>query len=451
MSRESGWFLFVTLIAFVPAGSIAQVVQITSQYGTANVLGGEYRVHNNVWGASTPQTLEVDQNSTSFQVLSTGHNNTGGIPASYPFILKGSHFGGAPTTGNNPLPMKIRQIGAVPFTWAIATDSANGKWNAALDVWFNTTGSGSANACELMIWIDSKGGAVPAGSKVTTLSIGGLTWDLFYGTGNIVTYKIAGVRDSVNMDIKKFIDDAVSRGYLYTSWYLVAIEAGFEIWIDGAKLKSRIFTASVDTADSVANFPPAPFRLTRPYGHSTVMTRAVTFVWGASSDQDGDPLEYTLHVYGGGGDTTIAHLTSNSLDFNGNGFFKDSTAYYWTVSVTDGYVTVQNTGGPGTFETQGLVNVKEDTGVPAGFSLEQNYPNPFNPYTDIVFSVDRLLPVDISVYDLLGNKVATLAHGPYERGINRVRFDASNLPSGTYFVRLVAAAGTLVRKCMYIK
>lgn len=76
--------------------------------------------------------------------------------------------------------------------------------------------------------------------------------------------------------------------------------------------------------------------------------------------------------------------------------------------------------------------------MPTEFSLMQNYPNPFNPETTIPFALPVRSNVKLSVYDLLGREVATLAEGSFEAGTHTVSWDASNLSSGVYFYRLDA-------------
>ena len=89
--------------------------------------------------------------------------------------------------------------------------------------------------------------------------------------------------------------------------------------------------------------------------------------------------------------------------------------------------------------------------VPEGFSLLQNYPNPFNPATTIEFSLVEAGYVSLKVYDLLGKEVATLASEERPAGSFRVRFDARDLPSGTYFYTLRSGARTETKRMLLVK
>jgi hypothetical protein len=71
--------------------------------------------------------------------------------------------------------------------------------------------------------------------------------------------------------------------------------------------------------------------------------------------------------------------------------------------------------------------------VPDEFFVSPNYPNPFNPTTSIEFGLPEASVVRIFVYDLLGQKMATLVDGHLEAGVHSVMFEASHLPSGVYF------------------
>ncbi|TNE71149.1 DUF4397 domain-containing protein [bacterium] len=86
------------------------------------------------------------------------------------------------------------------------------------------------------------------------------------------------------------------------------------------------------------------------------------------------------------------------------------------------------------------------------FNLNQNYPNPFNPTTNIAFTIPKANNVTISVYNVLGQKVATLMNNQLlNAGQHNVSFDARNLSSGVYFYRLEAGSFVASKKMMLIK
>ena len=89
--------------------------------------------------------------------------------------------------------------------------------------------------------------------------------------------------------------------------------------------------------------------------------------------------------------------------------------------------------------------------LPQEYSLHQNYPNPFNPTTRINFDVPASGMVNIKLYNLLGSEVATLFNGYKEAGYHAITFDASNLPSGIYFYKMVSDKFVSVRKMVLTK
>jgi hypothetical protein len=74
--------------------------------------------------------------------------------------------------------------------------------------------------------------------------------------------------------------------------------------------------------------------------------------------------------------------------------------------------------------------------VPAAFNLQQNYPNPFNPVTNIKFDMPHAGYAVVTVFNTLGEVVATLVNQPLNVGTYKVDFDGANLSSGVYFYRL---------------
>ena len=71
------------------------------------------------------------------------------------------------------------------------------------------------------------------------------------------------------------------------------------------------------------------------------------------------------------------------------------------------------------------------------FHLGQNYPNPFNPTTTISFSIPFQSFVSLKIYDTLGREVSTLLSEKLPAGTYSPQWNASGLPSGVYFYRLL--------------
>ncbi|MXW64981.1 MAG: T9SS type A sorting domain-containing protein [Bacteroidetes bacterium SB0662_bin_6] len=96
------------------------------------------------------------------------------------------------------------------------------------------------------------------------------------------------------------------------------------------------------------------------------------------------------------------------------------------------------------------VSVDSDE-LPGGISLSQNYPNPFNPSTTVTYTLDRSDSVELSVYDLTGRVVSTLVDGIQLAGNHEVRFDAGDLPTGTYLYRLRTGTETQTRTMILVR
>jgi hypothetical protein len=75
------------------------------------------------------------------------------------------------------------------------------------------------------------------------------------------------------------------------------------------------------------------------------------------------------------------------------------------------------------------------TEIPAEFRLHQNYPNPFNPETNIILDLPQGRDVRLTVYDLLGREIQTLKNEYMNAGTHLIKFNGSELASGTYICR----------------
>ncbi len=98
----------------------------------------------------------------------------------------------------------------------------------------------------------------------------------------------------------------------------------------------------------------------------------------------------------------------------------------------------------------------QNNDLPTEFVLDQNYPNPFNPNTVIRYQIPQVgaihkEPVQLNVYNLLGQMVATLVDEVQEAGYKSVEWNASNYPSGIYYYRLVVGEFNSTKKLLIMK
>ncbi|MGE5430773.1 MAG: T9SS type A sorting domain-containing protein [Syntrophomonadaceae bacterium] len=85
------------------------------------------------------------------------------------------------------------------------------------------------------------------------------------------------------------------------------------------------------------------------------------------------------------------------------------------------------------------------------FSLSQNYPDPFNSSTTINYSVKLDGVIRISVYNILGSRVAVILDAYKSAGNYTVRYNGNNLPGGVYFYKLESGGNILTKKFILLK
>ncbi|HEY8471431.1 MAG TPA: cellulose binding domain-containing protein [Natronosporangium sp.] len=231
---------------------------ICETFGSTSIQNGRYIVQNNVWGASTPQCIDVNQNG-GFTITQAGHNNpTNGAPAAYPSIFAGCHWTNCSADSN--MPIQVSQISSANTSVSV-TYPGSGTWNAAYDIWLDPTPrTDGQNGAELMIWLNRQGSIQPIGSPVGNATIAGRSYEVWYGNPgwHVVSYLSTSATNSLSFDAMAFINDMISRGYINNSWYLTSIQAGFEPWVGGAGLAVNSFSASVNGGGNNQSPPPPP-------------------------------------------------------------------------------------------------------------------------------------------------------------------------------------------------
>lgn len=89
--------------------------------------------------------------------------------------------------------------------------------------------------------------------------------------------------------------------------------------------------------------------------------------------------------------------------------------------------------------------------LPFEYALDQNYPNPFNPVTTIQFSLEKAARTTLEIYNVLGQKVATLVNGELSAGAYRYQWNGSGMASGIYFYRLRSDNFVATKKMLLVK
>ncbi|WP_428236233.1 T9SS type A sorting domain-containing protein [Gracilimonas sp.] len=98
-----------------------------------------------------------------------------------------------------------------------------------------------------------------------------------------------------------------------------------------------------------------------------------------------------------------------------------------------------------------ITDIETESVQPDKFKLSQNYPNPFNPTTNINFSLPKTTDVQLTVYSMLGQKVATLVNSTMPAGDHSISWDAQDMASGLYIYTIQAGDFSQTKKMVLMK
>jgi photosystem II stability/assembly factor-like uncharacterized protein len=195
----------------------------------------------------------------------------------------------------------------------------------------------------------------------------------------------------------------------------------------------------------------------RPANTDAITTgpESVHFSWDSATD-DSTPqsaLTYELEVYRDGQAIPETRRLQQPGKLRGVGEWELSGlpegSYQWTIRAVD----ASYTGSPaatGSF-TLGTTSSNAADEIPQRFALEQNYPNPFNPATTIEYALPEAADVRLEVFNMMGQRVATLVDARQNAGQHTTSFNAANLASGMYIYRITAGSFTASQKMMLLK
>ena len=102
-------------------------------------------------------------------------------------------------------------------------------------------------------------------------------------------------------------------------------------------------------------------------------------------------------------------------------------------------------------ETPAGLGISDEAPIATRFELGQNYPNPFNPTTHIRFNIPETANAKLTVFNVMGEEVATLVNGVMQSGGHTVSWNAANMPTGVYFYQLQSGNFSQTKKLLLVK
>ena len=210
----------------VPSAVAAPAATWSSSSPQASWSNGGYTVYNDVWGKGAgPQTIYA--NSGTNWWISTNQPNTGGVKSyanSTKYVNK-----------------SLSSLHSVNSSVSFSTPS-NGVWDAAYDIWDTNY------ANEIMLWFNERV-AGPLGSKVTTASVGGSTWNVYRGSNGHQVYSFVRTsgENSGSVDVLAVLKWIESKGW-FGNITLGAVQFGFEVTSTSGTQTYKVNSYSVSSS-----------------------------------------------------------------------------------------------------------------------------------------------------------------------------------------------------------
>jgi hypothetical protein len=210
---------------------------------------GNYEINNNNFGR-TRECLTGNRGTPAFRVSASGAKSNSPGSDAYPDILDGCSWDIC--SPHSRLPAKVRDVRNLRTTFD-SDDKAGGTWGAGYDMFFDPRPLHTGQArVESMIWLNARNAYNPAGKGWPEVRLDdALYWVLSWETTNghqhwryIQFRKVNPVSRENNMPLGPFFNYLQRKHWITPSWYLLNIEAGFEIWSGGKGLAVNHFAVT---------------------------------------------------------------------------------------------------------------------------------------------------------------------------------------------------------------
>jgi hypothetical protein len=218
---------FLTVLGLVAAPAQAATWSSSDQWGSWS--NGGYTLYNDVWGSGAgPQTIWA--NSSSNWGVWANHPNTGGIK-SYPNATK--YVG-----------KRLSALSGVKSSFNV-TVPGSGAYETAYDVW------DSANAYEIMLWMNKTGPVGPLGTSQGTVALGGHTWTVYKGSNGanaVFSFVRTGNTSAGTVDILAILNWIKNTKGWFSDITLGNVQFGYEITSSAGGLDFRTNSFGVTTS-----------------------------------------------------------------------------------------------------------------------------------------------------------------------------------------------------------
>ncbi|MFH0736565.1 MAG: hypothetical protein V1773_19775 [bacterium] len=213
----------------------------------------EYTIINNCWGKGTIQDYmqcifikkNINEMSVGFSWQWPADNND---VKAYPEIL----FGWKPWNSSSTttkLPIRVGSIKTLKASYTSITTSLYGVGNTAFDLWITSSKTPTVSDItrEVMIWTKNFG-QTPGGSKVATVTIDNVEYDLYKGNWDwtYLAFVNKGVSGITNVNLDKFLAYLFENGYISPNENLASIEFGNEIVNGSGNTTIRNYNITVE-------------------------------------------------------------------------------------------------------------------------------------------------------------------------------------------------------------
>ncbi len=339
--------------------------------------GGLYEFQMNEYDSTLQECATVS--GTGFTLTTANFDNTtGGSPATYTSIYNGCHWGVC--TSSSPFPIEENNIASATSSVSITQPSGYTD-DASYDIWFNQTSTttGQPNGTEIMIWLNNQGSVQPFGTNVGNVTIDGASWSVW--TGNQTSWKIVSYEANTpvtsvnNLNLVPFFTDAVSRGSLEPTWWLIDVEYGFEIWTGGQGLAMSNFSVTATSGSSSTG----SFTLTPSSNSATVTQSGNTTDTITVGDVNGFSGSVSLSASGLPSGVTATFGTNPTTGSSVVTFSAGSSAATGTSTVT-----IAGTSGSLTANTTIALTVNQSTGGGGGGGTVVHVANPYASATQYI-------------------------------------------------------------------